>query len=130
MGRPKGSLNKKGKNEHSAVRVSKASQLKIKIISKASGIPISHLIDEYISQLFDIASTWKLEAEGLTINYLPSLTNSYVMVQALARTRILQSGTYKITSALQDEIAKDSELEAKIFENITRAKNEMQKAGE
>jgi hypothetical protein len=70
----------------------------LKIISDKLGISITEFMAELIGELFPIANVY----DGhVVVHYLPSYQSSYTMIQFLGQNRILQQGTFKVSSPLQ-----------------------------
>ena len=81
----------KSKNQKT-LKVLPKTHEQLKFISKGSGLSITEFLNEFVDCFFtNVASQYQ---KGFTINYLPSISGSYVMVQALGRDRVLLSGRF------------------------------------
>jgi hypothetical protein len=89
----------------------------LKAISKGSELTIGQFLEDFVTCFYeDICSQYP---NGFSINYLPSVSSSYIMVQALGKGRILQSGTFKVTStsqvqAIEERMIADAENKIKV----------------
>jgi hypothetical protein len=87
----KGELNMR-KKALKSVKVTDKCHNQLKYISKGSKLTIGEFLDELVDSIFsNVACQYPT---GFNINYLPSVSGSYVMVQCLGRNRILQSGKF------------------------------------
>lgn len=94
-----------------SVKVTDKCHTYLKAISKRSEITITQFLDDFVICFFEnVASQYP---NGFSINYMPSVSGSYVMVQALSnKNRILYSGTFKVTSPEQVK-----EFEKQLYDN-------------
>jgi hypothetical protein len=99
-----------------SIKVSNKCHTYLKAIIKASEIDISQFLDDFVVCFFE--NVCAQYPNGFSINYLPSVSGSYIMIQALSnKNRILQSGTFKVSSNKQVQ-----ELEQQIFDNCKVSK--------
>jgi hypothetical protein len=93
-----------------SIKVTEKCHNYLKAISKGSEITIGQFLEDFVTCFYeDICSQYP---SGFSINYLPSVSSSYIMVQALGKGRILQSGVFKVTSPTQV-----AEYEQEIIDN-------------
>lgn len=86
--------------QYKMFRIEKSKGIQAQWIAKQLGISETRFFEDYIEQLFPIAGSWQ-GSEKLVIHYLPQLTSSLLTVQVLGQRRVLQSGSFKVTSPKQ-----------------------------
>lgn len=119
----------KSKNQKT-LKVLPKTHEQLKFISKGSGLTITEFLDELINEIFVIAASYP---NNFNINYLPSISGSYVMVQCLGKGRVLLSGKFLIPKSMTEPQKEmtcnllDDAMTAKAVENAENAKIEIEK---